>query len=336
MICPHLEHQVYIGITGEYRFCCVASGESSGETVHTHSPIEWLNSESVARAKEQLKNNVWPSECKRCEIQEKHNLPSRRLTNKVMGPDITHLDLRFGNSCNLKCISCNETSSSSIYNEQIELKKVISIKSVENWYDDKFESYFNYPSLKEVALAGGEPMMIKHLPNFLSKLDRSVTIRITTNGTIYNKKLVDILKEFKTVIMTISMDAVGKRIEYIRYGTKWEDIERNTLEYNKLFHVTISPCFSVLNILYYDELKSWAQVHDIRMDESNILMDPHYLNINNSPLSLKKQITKFTELLDDTDKEIETFKEHILTLDKHRNIKIQDYLPELAKHYDIN
>lgn len=336
MICPHLEHQVYIGITGEYRFCCVASGESSGETVHTHSPIQWLNSDSVTRAKEQLSQGIFPKECKRCERQESNNLPSRRLSKKITGPGITHLDLRFGNSCNLKCISCNEISSSSIYQEQLELKNIIPIKSVENWYDEKFESYFNYPSLQEVALAGGEPMMIKHLPDYLSKLDKNVTIRITTNGTIYNKKLVDILTEFKKVIMTISMDAVGKRIEYIRYGTKWEDIERNTILYNKLFDVSISPCFSVLNILYYDELKSWAQAHSINMDESNILMDPYHLNINNSPLSLKKEIKKFTELLDDSKVDPTILKEHIQLLDNHRNIRIRDYLPEVANHYDIN
>lgn len=338
MICTQLEHQVYIGVNGEYRFCCVQTGESSGETVYTHNPKQWLASETVTNAKQLLAQNIWPKQCSRCQIQEENNLPSRRQYKDITGPSITHLDLRFGNSCNLKCISCNERSSSSIYDEQVELRKTIEIKSVENWYDERFYDYFDNLPLKEVALAGGEPMMIKYLPNFLDKLDRSVTVRITTNGTIYNPKLVELLKQFDNVIMTISMDAVGKRIEYIRYGTKWIDIERNTILYNSLFTVNLSPCFSVLNTLYYSELKSWADSNNIIMDESNILLDPAHLNIRNAPNELKKQFTKFSELFDlDSDiTEQQRFVDIITELDNHRNIKIQDYLPEVAKAYGIS
>ena len=210
--------------------------------------------------------------------------------------------------------------------------------NVSNWYDEKFFSYFEDLPLVEVSLAGGEPMMIKHLPEFLDRLDRSVKLRFTTNGTIHNPKLFKLLEKFDRVIMTVSMDAVGKRIEYIRYGTNWEDIERNTLIYKDNFKVDISPCFSVLNTIYYDEIREWTDKHNIKMYEDNILIYPDYLNIQHAPDSLKEKMLRFnTWMTNPADVTVhDKFRDIIGRLDSYRNIRIQDYLPEVAKAYGLN
>jgi organic radical activating enzyme len=344
MRCKLLESQVYVGITGEYRFCCTASGPSTGETVHTHSPIQWLNSKSVTDAREKFANNQWPDQCIRCKIEEENGIISRRMDKDVMGPGLTHLDVRFGNSCNLKCISCGPHSSSSLNEESKQMLKqnIIPINhslydAPENWYDIKFDDYWRGLPLKEVAIAGGEPMMIKHLPRFLETLDTNLTVRITTNGTIYNNKLFNILKRFDKVIMTVSMDAIGKRIEYIRYGTIWEEIERNTLIYRDNFKTDISPCISILNAIYYDEILEWAVKNNIKIYD-NLLLYPDWLNIKNAPDNLKDQIKYFDSWKNQpADVNLhKKFIDNIAHFDSFRNIHIKDYLPEVAAAYGIN
>ena len=343
MECKLLENQVYIGTNGEYRFCCISQESGNKETVWTHTPEQWLNSETVKSARDQLAENKWPDACIKCKKEEEAGFISRRLERQHYGPGISHLDLRLGNSCNLKCVSCWSGSSSSINEEAIEMtqKGIIPLHpvftdSVSNWYDEKFFSYFNDLPVKEVALAGGEPMMIKHLPEFLDGLDSDATVRITTNGTIYNPKLVTALKRFKKIIITVSVDAIGKRIEYIRYGTKWNELEKNIKIYSEFAKVDVSPCISVLNAAYYDEIMDWATSNNLKIYQ-NLLMHPEYLHIKNAPDSLKEKFKYFEnwKLQPADHKQQKIFFENITKLDKFRNINIKDYLPEVAHAYGI-
>ena len=344
MRCSLLENHVYIATTGEYRFCCSSQEKGNVETVWTHTPVQWLNSDTVKQAVDTLAKDEWPDACNKCKLEEEAGLTSRRLDRQHYGPGISHLDLRFGNSCNLKCISCWSGSSSSINDEAEEMVAAgitpihpVFPKSVSNWYDEKFFSYFENLPVKEVALAGGEPMMIKHLSEFLERLDSDVTLRLTTNGTIYNPKIVNILKKFKNVVMTVSVDAIGKRIEYIRYGSKWSDIERNIKEYSNFCKVDLSPCISVLNAAYYEEIEDWAASNNFKI-YNNLLVTPAYLHLKNAPDSLKKQFKHFSDWKDqpaDT-KMQQLFVENIIKTDNFRNIKIQEYLPEVAHAYGIN
>jgi len=345
MECKLLENQVYVATTGEYRFCCTSMEPSGKETIWTHTPEEWLNSERVKTAREQFARNEWPDACVRCKTEEAAGIRSRRLDRQFYGPGITHIDLRWSNSCNLKCISCWSGSSSSLNEEAIEMKKnsIIPLhpifpNSVSNWYDEKYLKYFENLPLKEVSFAGGEPMMIKYLPEFLERLDPDVIVRFTTNTTIYNPKVVNVLKKFKKVIMTMSIDAVGKRIEYIRYGAKWSEVETNALRYAEFCKVDVAPCISVLNALYHDELIEWCDKNKIKLYQPIMLSAPEWLDIKNAPDSLKSKIKYFHNWMDapsDTIKQ-KDFVDNINKLDLWRHVNIRDYLPEVADAYGIN
>jgi len=344
MRCKLLESHIYIAANGQYRMCCTSNEPNNPETVHTHTPQEWLKSNTVTKAKEQLAQGQWPDACIGCKEHEEKGLQSRRLLKDHYGPEITHLDLRFGNSCNLKCISCHSGASSSIAEEAHEMEKqklqpyhqVLEISNY-NWYDERYLHYFDSLPLKEVYLTGGEPMMVKYLPNFLERLDSSVTIRFNTNATIYNPKVHELLKRFDRVIMSLSLDAIGRKIEYIRYGSKWNDIEKNVRIYKDLYTCDVAPCISVLNALYYDEIREWADNMNMKVWE-NLLINPDWLHVKNAPDSLKKQFKYIDEWKNqqaDTTQQ-EKFKEEIIKLDLFRGIRINDYLPEVAKAYGIN
>jgi MoaA/NifB/PqqE/SkfB family radical SAM enzyme len=344
MKCKYLENQVTIRSDGQYRLCCVSVESNNKENIRTHTPIEWRDSETYTYAKKQLGCGEWPDACIKCKTQEELGLESKRTKARSFGPGISHLDLRLGNSCNLRCLSCWNMSSSSIAEEQIEMKKAgIAVENVLdisnfNWADeDTFKKFEDLP-LQEVYLTGGEPMMVRHLPYFLERLDPSTHIRFSTNCTIWNTKLEKILRKFDVVTMSLSLDAVDRKIEYIRYGSKWSAIEDIIERYRDFCMVNIAPTISLLNAWFYEDIQEYADKKRWRLYE-NVLMFPLWLHCKNAPESLKE---KFQILNSDwyngpADKyQIKYFKEHIIKLDNWRNIKISDYLPPVAKAYGIN
>ena len=345
MKCKYLENQINIRSDGQYRLCCVSTEEENQENINSHTPDEWRNSKTHQSAREMLDRGEWPAACEKCRIQEEKGLESKRTKARFFGPGVSHLDLRLGNSCNLKCISCWNMSSSSIAEEEKEMtasginvpNPILDITNF-NWAsEENFKKLDGLP-IQEVYFTGGEPMMVRHLAGFLERLDSSTHIRFNTNCTVSNPKLEKILRKFHVVTMSLSLDAVDKKIEYIRYGSRWKDIETNAKRFDEHFMVNISPTISVLNAWFYDEIKEYAEKNNWRIFE-NLLMLPDWLHCKNAPASLKSKFQSinpswYSEEADPY--RIEFFKSTIKRLDYWRNIKIKDYLPEVASAYDLN
>lgn len=344
MKCKYLENQINIRSDGQYRLCCVSVESNNVENINTHTPEEWRNSQTFTTAKKMLDSNEWPDACIKCQSQEEAGVESKRTKARFFGPGVSHLDLRLGNSCNLKCISCWNMSSSSIAEEEKEMVKnnipvlqVLDTANI-NWAsEENFNKLVDLP-IQEVYLTGGEPMMVRHLPEFLEKLDSSTHIRFNTNCTIFNSKLEKVLKKFHVVTMSLSLDAVDKKIEYIRYGSKWNEIEENIKRFSDNYMVNISPTISVLNAWFYEEIQEYADKKKWRLFE-NLLMFPEWLHCKNAPVKLKEkfQLINPNWYQQDSDpKQISLFLENIKRLDSWRNLSIRDYLPEVANAYGID
>lgn len=345
MRCKYLEHQICIRSDGSYRLCCVSLEPHNKENINTHTPQQWFESETRTKASEMLAKGEWPDACIKCKLQEEKGLESQRTKPRMYGPGLSHLDIRFGNSCNLKCLSCSSMSSSSIAEEDIELHKAGLIYSNNileipnfNWAsEENFKKLENLP-VQEIYFTGGEPMMVRHLPSFLDRLDPSIYLRFNTNATIWNSKLEKALRKFHVISMSLSLDAVDKKIEYIRYGSKWSDIEYNAQRYSDFCLVNISPTISVLNAWFHDEIKEYADKNKWPIYD-NLLYNPDWLHCKNAPDNLKEKYQGISrdwakEAADP--KQIEIFKEKIGLLDNWRKISIRDYLPEVANAYGIN
>jgi len=344
MRCKYLDNHINVRSDGQYRLCCVSVEPNNQENIKTHTPSDWLNSKTHSDAVEMMANDQWPDACIKCKSQEAIGLESKRTAARMFGPGISHLDLRLGNSCNLKCLSCWNQSSSSIAEEEKEMKRagipIANVLDVSNfnWADkDTFKKFEDLP-LQEVYFTGGEPMVVRHLPDFLERLDPSTHIRFSTNCTIWNPKLEKILKKFNVVTMSLSLDAVDSKIEYIRYGSNWTEIENNAKRYNDFCLVNVSPTISLLNAWFYNDIKEYADKHQWKVYE-NLLMLPLWLHCKNAPDSLKAQYqlinpSWYSEPADLY--QLEYFKNQIAKLDSWRKIKIQDYLSPVAKAYGIN
>ena len=344
MRCKYLDHQINVRTDGQYRLCCMSLEPENDYNIKTHTPQEWHDSEFHKKTREQMERNEWPDACTRCEQMEKQGLTSQRLKLKAYGPGLSHLDLRLGNSCNLKCISCWHMSSSSIAEEAIAMQKegitplhgILDVPNF-NWSSEEtFDKLLELP-IQEVYFTGGEPMMVKHLPAFLERLDPDTQIRFNTNCTIWNPKLEKLLRKFRMVIMSLSLDATDRRIDYIRHGSKWKEIiEPNLHRYGSFAKVDIAPTVSILNAWFYDDIKEYADKHGYELYE-NLLMLPEWLHVKNAPDKLKKQfqgVDEWSSQEADPEK-IEEFKRNITKLDNWRKMYIKDYLGPVAEAYGL-
>ena len=343
MKCKYLENQICVRSDGQFRLCCISTEGNNTENIKTHTIDDWHNSSTHRKARELLEKNQWPAACKTCELHEEKGLDSLRTKPGDFGPGLSHMDIRFGNSCNLKCVSCFHQSSSSIAEEAIQMSALgftplypLLEEPHFNWASEETMKKFEGLPIREIYLTGGEPMMVKHLPNFLKRLDSTVELRFNTNGTLWNKKIETMLKKFRKVVMSLSLDAVDRKIEYIRYGSVWSEIEANIQKYAEFCKVDVTPTISILNACYYDEIIEYSNKNKFKIYE-NILNYPAWLDCKNAPDVLKSKfkgtsINVWSNTTAD-ENEIKNFKKNIATLDKFRKINIKDYLPEVAQAY---
>jgi len=131
------------------------------------------------------------------------------------------LEFELSNVCNLECTMCTGHFSSSIRKNREKLPPL------PNPYDDSFMKQVELfvPHLTEARFLGGEPFLIKlyyQLWNLIAELNPDCQVRITTNGSILNKKVTDILEKLNAHIH-ISVDSLDKEnYERIRVNAKFD------------------------------------------------------------------------------------------------------------------
>jgi radical SAM protein with 4Fe4S-binding SPASM domain len=218
---------------GNVRTCCVGGTDLGNIKKQTIEEI--LSGDKLKEIKTTLINDQHHDNCKSCVSRENATPWLRGFYNDLAKyADInyynldsfllTGLDIRWSNSCNFMCVYCVPKLSSSIANEL-----GIKIKS-DDVGKEKLMAWalHNQHTLKEVYLAGGEPLLMKENQEFLKNLDKNVKLRINTNLSNLDDRnpLFNLIKQFKNVEWIISVDNTHDRYEYTRYGSNWENFVR--------------------------------------------------------------------------------------------------------------
>jgi organic radical activating enzyme len=270
-------------------------------------------------------------ECTRCYEQEASGFVSmRNSTNKNFGQHISlvdstkedgtyddfklrYYDIRFSNLCNFTCRTCGGWFSSSWYTEEEELfgkrnyPKIMFAGRTEMDMWEQLEPHIPY--LEQIYFAGGEPMMMEEHYRILKELVKremfNVKLIYNTNFsrlTLKDDNVLDYWKLFNNVSIGASLDGMGTRAEYIRKGTKWDQIERNREQMMKRCPDTdfyISSTVSLYNANHITDFhRAWVAKGFIKPQDwnINILQGPERDRIDVLPSVYKKQITeKVTE-----------------------------------------
>lgn len=345
---------------------CFSKNKNKVLTLGKDSIEDIMNSDSFTEIRRKMMNNEKPIECIGCYRIEENGFKSKRdeenakylnkisISEKLPNIQLKFIELRLGNVCNIKCLTCNPMSSS---------KWIEDVKRFPSTFGDDHYNYEDYKSgwfknkewydellnhsseLEEIYINGGEPTLIKEHFYFLEKLislDKSKNIKLVYNINCTNlpDRFLELLRKFREVKLQLSIDDVGNRNDYIRYPSKWEVVYDNFLKLKKeKLQITITQTISVLNVCNVWNFREFFSGEQI---EYNFVYSPNYLHISCLHPKLKDLAMEQIHKLGDDDRnrfmyEIENKKDGNLEkksfnflkmMDSIRNLDIRDYLLE--------
>ena len=270
-----------------------------------------LNNESIqdiikknAPIRKQMMEGEFPNSCSGCYLQEKNrekdfgSISSRLYYAREVTPHITkglfdsdqnfelrHVDVRWSNKCNLACAYCGPMYSSKWESELKEKPKKIE-------HNESLQTYLyeNIESLRNVYLAGGEPMLMKENLEFLKLLKEKnpeCMIRVNTNLSTTETGIFDLLVSFRNVHWIVSVEATGQEYEYIRHHGSWNDFQKNLMVIKNLEH---KISFNMLHfILNYESLFDCVDhFGDLGFHDNSFIIGPLYSPIHMNLLNLPR------------------------------------------------
>ncbi len=313
------------------------------------------NSDLGRETRSKMLKGEWPNACIRCQTEEAAGLFSRRKIESNIwkgwmdlekaklvtdldgtisheGSPIRHIDLRFGNQCNLKCRSCNPTESSQWLEDHLELwgnhydestykveilrddcNRISIHPNPYNWHESSFfwsEFQNIIPELRSIYFAGGEPLMIRRHYELLEicvekGFSKNLTLEYNTNLTILPQKVLDLWSQFREVKIGVSIDGVGALNDYIRHPSRWPTFERNLDKLDRAegnFSLWLAPTVMVYNILDLPNLMIWKLRKNFKRINNNPdclffsahpLHRPQFLNIQSLLPSVKAKVESY-------------------------------------------
>ncbi len=219
--------------------CCKYEVPNSDSLNITENTIQdYKTSENLSKLKQQMLNNEWPDGCIRCYTEEQSNIKSKRqldyerwqeaYDNYTEDQGFITASIAFGNTCNLKCITCNPSSSSRWRKEYIDLYNIDKppVETIDNITSE--DIYNALPNAMHFDIPGGEPFLsevnkqIELLQRYVdSGQSKNMTLHYTTNTQVYpDVKWWSLWENFKEIDIQLSIDGVGNRYEYIRHPAK--------------------------------------------------------------------------------------------------------------------
>ena len=250
--CQAAYHSICINPNGTLQPCCqYKNSQHPNQTEHRYNTFEQYIADIPTQMQTDAENGVEHAGCIKCYQEEQHGWHSLRQWQNLWYPSevkqvsvnnpIYHLELRLGNFCNLKCIMCGPDHSSSIAAERHAYReRFIQInapmpqsKMPHYWKEEEFKQFAQTiltTHARRVNITGGEPFIIPEVVKFLEMLGpRANDIRLSfnTNLTEVGDKLLIALQKFKNIDIMISLEGTGAMNDYVRYPSRWTDIESN-------------------------------------------------------------------------------------------------------------
>jgi len=259
--CPLPFTQLFIDGAGDAYPCCDSildvrdqDGELGPTPVRAAADLAraW-NSPLQRRLRRELLLGREPLACRNCYATERGGASSLRKLNAYLHDDALRLakfvdadgsmsarpsalDIRFGNACNLKCRMCDPRFSSALIPEFEALtgEDHSRFRSLD-WFRDPglLDAVADYcADLTRLLVMGGEATLVPEFVEFLRRLDErglasKIMLTVVTNGTKLRDEVLGLFPRFRSVELTVSLDGTREVHEYLRYPSKFADIERN-------------------------------------------------------------------------------------------------------------
>lgn len=377
----------YISTQGWTSLCCDSTTHRDRKD---WGKFDWHNSHLVA-ARRMFGKGKWPKACERCKATEESGGTSLRMNmnhkfhewvdryrNDPMDrpPPPVSFDIRLGNHCNLRCTMCDPESSDMIGKALTQYQKDTGRTWLENHPPSDIiterravdQVLANPEHVRCIQLSGGEPFIMPNALHIIRTMVENghaehIDLHITTNGTVLKPQWVDEwFKHYRTVQMVLSIDATGERAEYVRYGHRWDTINRRIKAMNeackphdKTVWMSVTPTVHGATVSEIESVFRWSMESGLDMPEYHTVFTPQWMHPGRVPDSVKEPAVRFIDSLstadqaytqldsvrnimlnhvpDDPEQALKEQQEHIRFFNHTLPRRWRDAVPELA-HWD--
>lgn len=301
--CKYASNGLMINWDGTLAPCCQYNYVDKDLPLYKYNQQQQFEQNTRSKIVSDLKRGLKHEGCRICWQQEKLGATSLRQSgNEDKDQSGAHLEIRLGNHCNLKCVMCGPYASTLWFSE---MKKnaqefmqtdsyTLRSKSVDNktvvdaeyytstWHTHETVVDFvkqNIDQLTSLNLSGGEPFLVPTFHKILDVITNSnkrteFTLQINTNGTILDKEhMLSLLRLPCSIRIIFSLEGVGKHNDYIRYPSKWNEINENIKNFIVLrdnlafdrFELLAQHTLQPSSIYAFPELVSYCESNQIEI-----------------------------------------------------------------------
>jgi len=282
---------LHINPRGDVKTCCAGDPNMLGN-LNDHSIEQILHGPVMREIRQSIREGTPHAYCYNCVQAERYGRSERNWHNEVT-PDLDFksisnfdylpsiIDVRWNTTCNLSCNYCGPFCSS----KWASLMK-IEYKSGARPYYQQVCEYINQHKehVKEIALVGGEPLLLPENENLLDVIPKNCKVTLITNMSVNfeKNKIVNKLSERINVGWSMSFDNVNARVEYVRSGCDWNMLDKNVKTVagwikNQEHYGGIHSVYNIYNCTRLDELRDYADSVGLEI-LWQMLYQPDYLD----------------------------------------------------------
>lgn len=249
-ICCAPHSTINFDITGDMNVCCYNRKFSIGKFPDITIKDAWFGKERQKLIKALDEEMDFTHGCGLCYkgiITKNTNVMINKFEvfrNFIDSKMPSNMEFEFGTVCNYECIMCGGKWSSSIRKNREKLPPIIT--PYNESFIDQLEMFI--PFLKNTNFLGGEtfltPLYYK-IWDLIALKNKNLPVFVTTNGSIYNKRVQEIFDKLPNMRLVISADSLKKEpYELIRKNSNYENFIKNIkifLEQRKMASIAFCP-----------------------------------------------------------------------------------------------
>ena len=281
---------LHINPRGDVKTCCAGNPNLLGNLNSQHID-EILNGAIMADVRASIAQGKPHDYCSNCVKAERFGADSERQWHNNVNPNFDYtsagtqyhypviVDVRWNTTCNLSCNYCDPSASS-----KWSALKQVPFKSGSRPYYEQVCDFIeqHHAHIHEVALVGGEPLLLPENERLLDVIPESAIVTLITNMNVdlEKNKIFKKLAQRKKVGWSMSFDNTGERFEYVRYGGSWTMLQNNLAIVKDLMKNNghwggIHAVYNIYNATRLRELKEFARDTDTSILWQNLFQPKH-------------------------------------------------------------
>jgi MoaA/NifB/PqqE/SkfB family radical SAM enzyme len=262
---------LHINPRGDIKTCCAGDpnmlGNLNDQTIEQvlHGPV-------MQEIRQTLRSgHMHEKYCYNCIQAERYGRSERDWHNGVnpefdcqIADDLEHvptlIDVRWNITCNLSCNYCGDKCSS----KWADLKRIPFRSGTRPYYEQVCDYLEQHrANIKQVALVGGEPLLLKENERLLDVIPDDCLVTLITNLSVdlSTSKIFQKLSTRTRVGWSCSFDNIGARFEYVRHGGHWDLLCQNVKLIKSVpgHEIGIHAVYNLYNATKLSEFVDWVR-----------------------------------------------------------------------------